>query len=144
MLHIAVDFSMTLLDYEKRKKVKEFLNLIYKNSMIPTINKRTRVTRQSAAPIDHILTNCFLNFDFKTAIFKSGISGHISFSFFLPMTNQFSKTEPIYIHKRIINTNPIEMFCQKLHETNWVEIKTSRNPNVCYKIFLKKFVPLYD
>ena len=36
------------------------------------------------------------------------------------------------------------MFCQKLHETNWAEIETSRNPNVCYKIFLKKFMSLYD
>ena len=50
------------------------------------------------------------------------------------MTNEFSKTEPIYIHKRIINTNAIEMFRQELHETNWVETETSRNPNVCYKI----------
>ena len=30
------------------------------------------------------------------------------------------------------------------HKTNWVEIETSRNPNVCYRIFLKKFNPLYD
>ena len=31
------------------------------------------------------------------------------------MTNKFSKTEPIYIHKRIINNNAIEMFRHKLH-----------------------------
>ena len=36
------------------------------------------------------------------------------------------------------------MFHQKLHKTNWVQIETSRNPNVCYRIFLKKFNPLYD
>ena len=60
------------------------------------------------------------------------------------MMNDFSKTEPIYIHKRIINNNAIEMFRQKLHGTDWAEIETSRNPNVCYKIFLKKFMSLYD
>ena len=60
------------------------------------------------------------------------------------MMNDFSKTEPIYIHKRIINNNAIEMFCQKLHKTDWVEIEISRNPNVCYKIFFKKFMSLYD
>ena len=58
--------------------------------MIPTVNKTTRVARQSATAIDHILTNCFVNFD------------HFPISFFLPMTIEFSKTEPIYIHKRII------------------------------------------
>ena len=100
------------------KKVQElFLNLIYENSMIPTINKPTRVTRQ-------ILTNFFVNFDFKTTIFKCDISNHFPISFFLPMTNEFSETEPIYIHKRIINNNAIEMFRQKLHETDWAEIET--------------------
>ena len=38
MLHIASDFNMNLLDYEKCKKVREFLNFMYENSMIPTIN----------------------------------------------------------------------------------------------------------
>ena len=52
------------------------------------------------------------------------------------MTNEVSKTDPIYIHKRI---NAIEMFRQKLHETDWTEIETSRNQNVSYKIFLKNF-----
>ena len=143
MLHIAEDFNMNLLDYEKCKKVQEFLNLIYENSMIPTINKPTRVTRQSAVAIDYILTNYFVNFDFKTAIFKSDISDHFPISFFLPMTNEFSKTEPIYIHKRIINNNAIEMFRQVTR--NWLGgIEISRNPNVRYKIFLKKFTSLYD
>ena len=49
------------------------------------------------------------------------------------MTNEFSKTESFYIHKRIIN-NAIEMSCQQLHKTDWVEIETSRNPNVCNKM----------
>ena len=135
---------MNLLDYEKCKKVQEFLNSIHENSMTPTINKPARVTRQSVSAIGHTLTNCFVNLDFKTAIFKSDISGYFPISFFLPMTKEFSKTEPIYIHKRIINNNAIEMFRQKLHGTDWAEIETSRNPNVCYKIFLKKFMSLYD
>ena len=97
MLHIAGDFNMDLLDYEKCKKVQEFLNLIYENSMIPIINKPTRVTRQNATTIDYILTNCFANFGFK--IFKSDISDHFPIRFILQMANKFSKTEPIYIHK---------------------------------------------
>ena len=49
MLQKAGDFNKNLLEYEKCK-----------NSMIPTINKPTRVTRQGATAIDHILTNCFV------------------------------------------------------------------------------------
>ena len=40
----AGDFNVNLLDYEKRKKVQEFLNHIYEDSMIPTSNKLTRVS----------------------------------------------------------------------------------------------------
>ena len=36
------------------------------------------------------------------------------------------------------------MFHQKLHETDWAEIETSRNPNACYEIFLKKIISPYD
>ena len=41
------------------------------------------------------------------------------------MTNEFSNTEPIYVQKRIVNNNAIEMFCQKLRGTDWAEIETS-------------------
>ena len=55
----------------KIKKSEIFLNLIYQNGMIPTINKPTRVTRATVTAIDHILTNSFADRNFKTAIFKS-------------------------------------------------------------------------
>ena len=43
--HIAGDFNLNLLDYDKNKKVQHFLNLTYQNGMIRSINKPTRVTR---------------------------------------------------------------------------------------------------
>ena len=118
MLHIAGDFNMNLFDYENCKKVQEFLNLVYDNSIIPTINKPTRVTRQSAAAVDLILTNFSINFDFKIATFKIDISDHFPVSFFLPMANEISKTKPIYIHKITINNNAIVMFRQEFYETD--------------------------
>ena len=75
-LHIAGDFNLNLLDHDSNKKVHDFLNIIYRNSMIPTRNKPTRVTRKTATAIDHILTNCFIDRTFKIAIFKSDISDH--------------------------------------------------------------------
>ena len=46
--HIAGDFNLNLLDHEKNKKVQDFLNLIYQNHIIATINKPTRVTNKTA------------------------------------------------------------------------------------------------
>ena len=91
------------------------------------MNKPTRVTWHSATGIDYILTNFFVNFDFKTTMFKSDICDHFPISFYLPIANVFSKTEPIYVHKRIINNDALR---QRLHETDWVEIETSRNLNL--------------
>ena len=83
-LYIAGDFNLNLLDHDSNKKVYDFLNIIYRNSMIPTINKLTGVTRKTAAAIDHILTNCFIDRTFKTAIFKSDISDHFPMCFIIP------------------------------------------------------------
>ena len=49
---LAVNFDINLLDLVANKKVQNFLNLMFRFGMIPTINKTTRVTRQTArAPL---------------------------------------------------------------------------------------------
>ena len=68
--HIAGDFNVNLLDHDEIKKIQDFLNLIYQNCMIPTINKPTRVTKKTTAAIDHMITNIFVEKTFKTAIIK--------------------------------------------------------------------------
>ena len=73
-MYIADDFNLNLHDNDKNRKIQNFLNLIYRNCKIPTINKFTRFTRKTATPVDHILTNSF--FDTVTAILKTDISAH--------------------------------------------------------------------
>ena len=52
---IAGDFNINALDYEQNIKVQSFFHLIYQYNMIPTINKLTRVEKNSATGIDHII-----------------------------------------------------------------------------------------
>ena len=49
--------------------------------MIPTINKATRATKQTATAIDNIITNCIMNSDFKSAIVKTDLSDHFPIIF---------------------------------------------------------------
>ena len=100
--HIAGDFNLNLLDHDKNKKVRDFLNLIYQNGMIPTINKPTRFTKKTAAAIDHIITNSFVKNTFKTAITKSDVSDHYPI-FFFSSTNLFTKNHVFHEDKRTIN-----------------------------------------
>ena len=71
------DFNMNLLDFDKNKRVQSFVDLMFRFGMIPTINKPTRVTRNTATAIDHVFTNIIMdNIEIKTAIVKTDILNH--------------------------------------------------------------------
>ena len=114
--------------------------------MIQIINKPTRVsaTRKSASAIDHIVTNSFAESNFKTAIFKSNISDHFPIGAFFSTTVEQSNNGDTYIYKRIINNEAIQRVNQKLYELNWNELKNCEDPYESYKIFLTKFIPIYE
>ena len=53
----AGDLNINVLDFESNKKVQDFLSSMFQYNMIPTITKPTCLTRNTATPIDHIITN---------------------------------------------------------------------------------------
>ena len=56
-LVLVGDFNINVLDFNESKMVQNFVNLMFRHGLIPTINKPTRVTRNTATAIDHIITN---------------------------------------------------------------------------------------
>ena len=78
---LARDFNINLLDFDTNKKVQNFVNLMFRFGMIPTINKPTLVTRQTASAIDHIITNSKMYTGFKSGIIKTDISDHFPMFF---------------------------------------------------------------
>ena len=50
----------------------------------------------------------------------------------------------MFVYKRTYNTESIELFKQKLHETKWDEIMSFQNLDDDYQTFLKRFSTLYD
>ena len=143
-LYIPGDFNLNLLDHESNKKVHDFLNIIYRNDMIPTINKPTRVTRTKATAIDHILSNSFIDRNFKTTIFKCDISDHFPICFIIPSTKPKIENKASFILKRVFNFEPLNAFKKDLQKTNWKDIEAFTDPNEAYKAFLEKFLFLYD
>ena len=51
---------------------------MFRYGMIPTINKPTRVTANTATAIDHNITNVIIDTDFRTGILKSCLSDHFT------------------------------------------------------------------
>ena len=112
--------------------MQNYLNLIYQNSFIPTVNKPTRVTRKTSTIIDHILTNSFVNTNFKTFIFKIDISDHFPICSLQPTSRHREENEATHIIKRVISNNAIEMFKQKFYKTSWDHAINNKNPNDAY------------
>ena len=60
--------------------------------MIPTINKLTRVTRNKATAIDHVITNTVISgIQHKSGIIKADISDHFPIAFALNTCEKVSQ-----------------------------------------------------
>ena len=141
-LYIVGDMNLNLLDHRRNSKVKEYLNIVSQNLLIPMINKTTRVSKSNAIVIDHILTNSFLNTDCSTGIIKIGISDH--FPIFLISNEKISEnTKHITIQKRVINDQSILYFKDILHEVDWTHLYTLSNPNQAYIVVFCVSLVLY-
>ena len=70
------DLKLNLIDYQFNAKVRNFVNLIFQHSLVPIVNKPTRVTRNNGTLIDYIITNSFAEQKNLTGILKTDISDH--------------------------------------------------------------------
>ena len=101
---LAGDFNINALDYEQNKKLQSFFDLMYQYNMIPTINKPTRVGKNSATAIDNIIANCIEGYQFKTPILKTDVTDHF------PIAMALKTDEPLIKAKRYkIYTNVTTM-----------------------------------
>ena len=124
-------------------KVKNFVNFAFQNSLIPLINKPTRVTRTNAITIDHILTNASLNKQIKTGIIKSEISDHFPI---LLITDRITSSKIINkwtLRYKRTNTATKENFKSILAIKTWDYVKEIDNSNKAYSKFLYDSSSLY-
>ena len=144
MYHIAGDFNLNLLHHKNRKKMQDFLNLVDQNGMIPTINKPIEVTRETVTAIDHILTNTFVDWTFKSDVFKSSVSGHFPVIFLIPSINLSNENGTSYIYKRFVTDEAITSFNISLYQNNWKEFLECESVNQAYANFIDKFSEMCD
>ena len=137
------DFNLNLLDHRKNKKVKDYLNLTFRNFLIPLINKLTMVTKTNPTLIYHILTNDFLDTTSSAGIVKSDISDH--FPIFLVTSAQYldNVQNRTTIRKREINKKSRQHFMEILNKVNWKHLYSLTDTNIAYEYFLRTFRGLY-
>ena len=108
----ASDLNINVLDYEFNEKVQHFLSSISQYNMIPTIKKPTRVTRNKATVIHHIITDTVISgIQHRSGIIKTDMSNHFPIIFVFN-TCEESKPEDKaqFIYKHIYEEEQIELF----------------------------------
>ena len=110
---LAGDFNINALDYEQNKKVQSFFNLMYRYNMIRTINQPTSAGKNSATAIDHIIANCIVDCQFKTAILKTDVTDHFPIAMALKTDEPVHQSQKVQnAHKRNYDEKAIESFKQ--------------------------------
>ena len=138
------DFNMNLLDFEQNKKVQNFLNIMFGYSMMPVINKPTRVTKNTATAIDHIFIISVTTTKFKTGIIKSDISDHFPIFFVADYNIYIKETKERVIFRCDLSDISVEKFKYKLRTVSWDNITNSSDTNKAYDNFIEIFSSLCD
>ena len=112
--------------------------------MVPVINKPTRVTKNTATAIDHIITNSLLHRAINTGILKLDISDHFPISLIAKTEKKMTPEEKVQIKKLLINNKTKKKFKNALQEMTWDDVISSKQTDPAYEVFLNKFISLYD
>ena len=74
--YLLGDFNLKLLNADTHSPTQECIDLMYSDSLLPTITKPTRVTSHSETLIDNIFCNNILNAQALSGILYTDISDH--------------------------------------------------------------------
>ena len=106
-LVLVGDFNINVLDFNESKMIQSFVNWMFWHDLISTLNKTTRVTRNTASTIDYIITNSVINAEFKTGIIKTDISNHCFMFFTFKCIVDSTEARKEFIYKRNYSGNSI-------------------------------------
>ena len=124
-MYLMGDFNIDLLKYENRKYSQTLLQCMQSFSMLPTIDKATRVYESSATLMDNIFTNDLTN---------NISSGNIV----TDTTDHFSQVCIVNVNKqklphtkktkfRDYSSIDVNKFMNDLSAINWEEVSGGRN-----------------
>ena len=112
--------------------------------MVPVLNKPTRVTKNTATAIDHIITNQLLHRTINTGIIKLDISNHFPIFLIAETEKRITPEEKVQMTKRLTNNKTKTKLKNALQEMTWDDIISSKQIDFAYAVFLNKFTSLYD
>ena len=140
--YLLGDFNLNLLNADTHSPTQEFSDLMYSDSLFPTITKPTRVTSHSATLIDNIFCNNILNEQALSGILYTDISDHYPIFYIDHSLKKTSKD--VNITKRPYTPQNIAKFKTNLESHNWSAVLLHTETQTAYSQFHKEFSHIYD
>ena len=73
---VTGDFNLNCLEFHQSSEIENFFNNLFKNGVIPLIDRPTRVMTSSGTFLDNIFTNSVFDTSLKIGIIKTSTSDH--------------------------------------------------------------------
>ena len=145
--YLLGDLNIDFIKCDMHKQTSDFLELIYSYGVFPLICKPTRVTKDTATLIDHILT---INFDVQShhnqGILCSSISDHYSVFHIAAKTQKGldsnDQSQPVL--QRNFNQRNIKRFINEVRHIDWQIVMDSNDVQDAYSNFQNKISKLYN
>ena len=129
--YLIGDYNIDLLKHSTHNPTSEFLDLMFSYSLIPLINKPTRVTHKTATLIDNIFTNIYKHENkYLTGILTTDISDHYIIFHIAP--SQFSQQKDHHQLIRLINSSDLEKYTTAIQNHDWSLVN---HHNLCQTAF---------
>ena len=129
LVYLMGDFNINIFNSDRYIPCSDFLNLMYAHSYIPLItNIFTRTNNIGSDNMNDILV--------------TDISDHFPIYTITKHVTQKSKPQTKVI--RVFSETNIRKFKEKLQNTDWVPVLTTRDPQCGYDLFQKILQSTYD
>ena len=142
-IFIFGDFNLDLMKIQAKQndsKIREFLELMLCQGLLPSCLIPTRIDDIGATLIDNIFSNSIC---FSTFVILNDISDHgvIISEFNLARSKKNKRTEKT---GRIINDESIARLIIKLGDIDWKEVVSTEDANKALEMFYKSFNDVYN
>ena len=140
-INILGDYNINLLNCDMHQSNGNFLEIMFSHSLIPFINRPTRLTANSATIIDNIYSNEIRN-DQLSGLFYTDISDH--FPIFIIDYSCTTYDQLQYIVKRHYTCDNISKFENTLKGFDFASILDSNDPQNAFTNFHDIFSQAHD
>ena len=140
--YLPGDYNIDLLNHDTHGPTSDFLDILYANSLVPLINRPTRITSTAATLIDNIFTNHHDYVNSFQGAMVTDITDHLPI-FYVNWSAKF-KVEDIFISRRVMNESNKQCFQDMLCNCNWDSVYNNDDASNAFDIFHQKIMKCYN